>query len=336
MLNRITARRRLAGVLVALFLLTSTGCVAFEKQTIVVAFPKGGKELRALLVYERVCVQGKTPEDMEVARKELTALAANDHLFYGGHPLLRFELEKIDPKDNESDQKKELRLFLKQYVRTRGEAFYVGKEGRLCFVQSLTIADAPKMLTELNERLSSHINTATAQMLSDAEKRPEWMDLETANLLHKASSEKSYAWLKLEPGRLSLTLPVSPEGATRVKRELFLLRDIEGLRKQLQGQAPKGAPHYGVNESVQFLELVATFFSDVPFSVDHRHDRVTFSVGVGDGRPIRIPVPADPRVVENGGQDEELTKFARKLTVPFREGVTAEDVIAEFLRSAEK
>jgi hypothetical protein len=41
-------------------------------------------------------------------------------------------------------------------------------------------------------------------------------------------------------------------------------------------------------------------------------------------------------VAEKGAQDEELTKFARTLKVPFREGVTAEDVIAEFLRSAEK
>ena len=116
------------------------------------------------------------------------------------------------------------------------------------------------------------------------------MDEDTLKLLNKASSAKSYDWLKLEPGRFSLTVPMSPATAANVKRQLFMLKDIEAMRKQVEGAAvPEGAKKYDVRDSLMLLELVATFFSEVPFSVDHRHDHVTLAFGVGAGQPIRIP-----------------------------------------------
>jgi hypothetical protein len=336
MLQSVGTRRgpRLAAVAVALLMLGNTGCLVFERQTLVFAFPKGGKEVRALFLYEGMRVGGDKPNDLASAHKQLGALAANDHFLYGGHFMIPIEIEKIDPKDTDSDQAKMFRLFLKANLKVRGEGFYLNKEGRLCFAQTVTITDAPRMLTELNAIISSEINTMTAQVLAGAQRRSEWMDDDTVKLLHKASSEKSYDWLKIEPGRISFTMPMSPAVAANLKRDLFRVKDIQALRKQVEGTVPPNSgKRFDVRDSLLALELVATFFSEVPFSVDHRHDRVILAVGVGDGQPIRIPAPFDESVPKKGAQDEELIKFARTLKVPFKEGMTAESAVADFLKA---
>src|SRR5262249_45279498 len=83
-------------VAVALLTLGNTGCVVFEKQTMVVSFPKGSKEARVLMVYEGVRVGGTEPKDLENARKQLTALTQNKY-FYGGHYMFPVELERRPP-----------------------------------------------------------------------------------------------------------------------------------------------------------------------------------------------------------------------------------------------
>jgi hypothetical protein len=246
--------------------------------------------------------------------------------------MIPIALEKIEPKENESEQQRAFRLFLKANLKVRGEGFYLNKEGRLCFVQSVTVLDAPRMLSEANAIISSEINKMTTQVLAGTQRPAEWMDDDTVKLLHKASSEKSYEWLKIEPGRISFTMPMSPAGAANVKRDLFRVKDIQALRKQVEG-LPHPGRQFDVRDSLLALELVATFFSEVPFSVDQRHDRVVLAVGVGDGQPIRIPAPFDESVPKKGAQDEELIKFARTLKVPFKEGMTAEGAVADFLKA---
>jgi hypothetical protein len=330
-------RPRLASVFVALLMLGNTGCLIFERQTMVIAFPKNGNEVRALFLYEGIRVGDDKPQDLENAKRQLGALANDNQLFYAGHWMMPIQLENIVAKAPESDRAKATRLFLKAHFKTHGEAFYLDKAGRLCLVQSVTIADAPKMLSEINGMISSDVNAMTTQVLAGAQKPDPLMDEETIKLLHKASSQRNFDWIKAEPGRISATIPVSPAAAANFKRQMFHLKDIAALRKQVEaGAAPMDEKKNDVRDLLQAVDFVATFLSDVPFSVDHRSAHVALALGVGDGQPIRIPGPFDEKVQRIGSQDEAIRAFARTLKVPFKEGATAEGVIEGFLKSVEK
>jgi hypothetical protein len=279
---------------------------------------------------------GDTPRDLQTAEKQLTALSDNDRLFYGGYYLIPAELEKLDPKETESEKAKAVRMFMRSHIKTRGEAFFLNGDGRLCFVQALTITDVPAMIAELNAMISSEVNDGTAAVLAGTVKPEAWMDPETIKLLHKASSKKSFDWVKLEPGRVTFTVPMSPAGAANFKRQLFQLKDIQALRKQVDGLPSPDGRKYDVRESLLALELVATFFADLPLSVDQRPDHMAFAVGVGAGQPLRVAAPLDESVKKKGAQDEELIKLARTLKVPFREGMTADGAIAAFLKTVDR
>ena len=161
--------KRLAGVTVALLLLANTGCVVYERQTLVFAFPKGSKEVRALFVYEGMRVGDSGDKKLENAQKQLAALAADDSFFYLGHWMIPIEIEKIKPVENESEEAKTFRRFLKANLKVRAAAAYVNKEGRLCLVQAVTIVDPPKMFAELNAMISQDVNKNTADMLAGHE-----------------------------------------------------------------------------------------------------------------------------------------------------------------------
>src|ERR1700736_4180621 len=79
-------------VLLALLLLPSAGCLAFEKQTMIVAFPKDRDEVRFLMVYEGLCVAGEGKGNLTKAKEELAELVTTDKVFYLGSPILRIPL----------------------------------------------------------------------------------------------------------------------------------------------------------------------------------------------------------------------------------------------------
>src|SRR5262245_25145111 len=105
--------------LLALLALPSAGCLAFEQQTVFVAFTPNHDEVRVLLVYEGFQVAGNKPEDLEHARNSLTQLATSDQVFYLGSPLLPFSLA---PEMNRDEDARRLNELLRRHVTVRGGA----------------------------------------------------------------------------------------------------------------------------------------------------------------------------------------------------------------------
>jgi hypothetical protein len=61
---------------------------------------------------------------------------------------------------------------------------------------------------------------------------------------------------------------------------------------------------------------------------------VTISLGYGDNEPIRFGL--GDVSMKKGDLEGQLHEFARSLRVPLRERASVEDVISEFLASADR
>ena len=73
---------RLATLLLPLLLLGNTGCLVFDHQTTVIAFPPDSQEVRCLMVYEGLHVEGAKAEDLSKAKEQLARLAESGQEFY--------------------------------------------------------------------------------------------------------------------------------------------------------------------------------------------------------------------------------------------------------------
>jgi hypothetical protein len=205
-------------------------------------------------------------------------------------------------------------------------SFYTRADGRLCAYQTVTVKDASKLVAAGNAMISE-------SLLADRppEKPGDSAADKDEEMIRRAASDR-HAWLKLEPGRLSLTVPVTPDGARRMKRELLGMSQLEELLKQLEPAAPEkpGAPSKEAQARTQLEQMRSrgSLAADNPWSFDQRRDRVIVSLGVGDGEPVRVDFPATPR--EASKVDGELSDYARTLPVKFRKGVTLDSLIEEF------
>lgn len=309
----------------ALLLLPSAGCLDFEKQTVVVGFPGGRDEVRILLIYHGFRVGGNKAQDLESAKEELTKLTTGEQDFYLASPLLHLSLA---PGKDEKDDQKRVRELLAKHVAVRKCSLFTDQDGKLCGYQVLTVRDAQKLVTEGNALLSDSFGQWAKEQLANEKKRNKDWDKETLELVVKASNDK-YSWVRLEPGRLSFSMPGSQAFFARAKREALHASDLESLQKQLA--AGKPAPNLqAVRAKLADLERDFTLLSELPLGIDQRKDRLTVSLGFGDGQPITIPLPASPR--EPQPIDKDLAAFARTLKIEFRKGVTSDGLIAEFLK----
>jgi hypothetical protein len=82
-----------------------------------------------------------------------------------------------------------------------------------------------------------------------------------------------------------------------------------------------------MKEAERFAELV----SETPWGVEQRRNRFTFSLGVGEGEPLRFFSPYVSET-EQGNQAAALVAHARTLGLEIKKDATAESVVAEFLR----
>jgi hypothetical protein len=281
----------------ALLLLSGPGCLQFEKQTIVAVFPPGTQEVRCLLVYEGLQANSDKKEDLERARKALTEVFEKEAGFY----LLMDIPFELKIHDTDQGDERGFKQLVGKHLKIHKGAFFLDKDGRLCAYQTLNIRDRDKLVERLNGLISAGLNTwATEQLGNLAGKEGPRPDAETLRMIQTASG-KMYPWLRLEPGRLSLTVPATPEGARFFKKD-FLTPE----KRQL------------------------AMWVDNPFSFDQRKDRITWSLGLGDGEPIRLVGGVDPPATRH---DAEIIAHARKLAVPFKKDLTAEGLVAEFLKS---
>ena len=74
--------------------------------------------------------------------------------------------------------------------------------------------------------------------------------------------------------------------------------------------------------------------AETPWGFEQTPDGFTVSVGVGEGRPIRLAV-SHRDAGTPGAREAKLLAHARSLGVPFKKGATAGRVVEEFLKNVE-
>jgi hypothetical protein len=321
-------------LLLSLGTLTSAGCLEFEKQTALFVFAPDRDEVQALFVYEGLHV-GEPKRDMDQeknreanlknARTELTGLVHGD-LFYLGSPLPRIDL-KVDDKTPEEDRK--AIEFLKKHLTIRKGFFVTGEGGRLTYCQPIAVREPGKLVAGLNDWIS-----ASFAGLDEQPKDSIW-DAKTFQMVQKAARDK-HTWLKLEPGRLSYTMPATPGFVTRIKREMVNLDQVAALRKQIDGLQEKPDHMKTVaakwKSDLYYLERSLGFLAENPWSLDVRANQMTFAMGYADGGPVRLQIPGSPQTMAAGKPEANLLAHARTLGAPFRERVDVETLLSEFQR----
>jgi hypothetical protein len=326
-------------ILAAAVVLCSTGCLDFEKQTFVVTFQPERDEINALLLYEGLQVGGKNEQDRKNAEKALGVVFAEGKGLYLGHPLATIPLA---PDKNKKPSEKEKKIYdlLGKHLTVRKGTFFLDKDGSLCGSQEVTIRQAKAFVRGINDMISAEVGSTVDKALADATKKQTgFYDEETLKLMQKAIKDK-HQWIHFEPGRIGVTLVGSPKYFAKVKHSLMedlVLRDLRrmaGLPLRPGQPAPRPVDpaelqkmlRHNVKEAERFAEVA----SQTPWSLDQRRHRATFSLGLGDGEPLRFFSPYVS--TEQGNQAAALVAHAKTLGLEIKKDATAKSVIADFLR----
>jgi hypothetical protein len=291
---------RVGFFLLPLLLVGNTGCLVFDHQTTVIAFPPDSREVRVLTICEGLHVQGDKDTDLTKAKEQLTSWATSGQEFYLGPSWIMHV--SLKPDGGESPDAQAQKATLRKHLLIEKPTFFLNAAGKLCLYQAVTISDRDKFAAAMNDLIGCEVAREAAAALADPARRSEWIDEETLKLMEKAAGGP-FAWFDLEPGRISLSMPISPAAAIRLK-----------------GLFPK--------------EIPPKFPIDLPWSFDHRRNRITVSLGYGDGEPIRYDLDSEDQTTPQF--EKELIDHARTVKAPFQKGVTREGLVEEFLKAQRK
>jgi hypothetical protein len=314
--------------------LAGSGCngLNFDRQELALSFPRDRPEVRVLLVYEGLRVRGEKAEDLKLAKEQMTELFADRQGFWLGDSELtfRFSLQKPPPDEDRHYQA----LLHKHLTIDRVELFTL-PDGRLCAYQTLTVREPAKFVARLNTRLTADLARSAREELAKpaAAEHPD-VDRATWRLIEEACRGK-FEWLRVEPGRISLTTPASPAFSRWLKSNVLCLEELGDLEAAIRGGKVKVDEKAGPFRDLLRLRARLGNLSDMPWSLDQRADRLTLSLGYGGGEPIRVaprPFPSPPA----SGLDKDLRAFARRLEILFRERVEVETVVEKFLRETQR
>lgn len=295
-----SAARRFAMLLLPLLLLGNTGCLVFDHQTTVIAFPPDSRQVRILTICEGLHVQGDRDTDLAKAKEQLTSWAEAGQEFYLGPSWIMHVTLK--PDGGESPETQAQKASLRKHFLIEKPTFFLNASGKLCLYQTVTIHDRDKFAAAMNDLIGSEVAREAAAALADPNRRSEWMDEDTLRLMDRAA-RGPFPWFDLEPGRISMSMPIGPAAAVRLKHLL-----------------PS--------------EIPPKFPIDLPWSLDHRRDRITVSLGYGDGEPIRYDLDSDDPAPPH--YEKELIDHARTVKVPFKGDVTREGLVEKFLEAQRK
>jgi hypothetical protein len=325
-------RRLAVGLLLCAFPATLTGCLDFEKETMVFVFPRNVPEVRALLIYEGIGVSGTGEGDLKKAREQFTRLVSHQQEFCLGGNWIGHFLFVPEPDDKEAERIR--KNFMRNHIVVENGALFRNAQGKVCGYQTLTIRDGAKFVRELND----FVSVGMAEFASDTAENPEHasrlFDNDSLRMIKKAAENK-FQWFELDPGRLSFSLPATPATVRRMKHGLFvepltkLQKHVAAFRAPPAGEADKRTPEQRADELRERLEDVvdlAKFFEETPFGFDHGHDRVTFTFGLGNGEPMTLTTQGSKSLKH----EKEILQWAKSLQVPFRDEVDAEKLIEQF------
>jgi hypothetical protein len=276
--------------LLAALALTGTGCVTFEKETMVFVFSADGKEVRALFLYEGIRVQGDRDLDLKQAKEQLASFLGEKQFCLGSNSFLHIDLE--DEKDDNA-RAKALKEKFRGHLGIHNGGFFLDKQGRLCGWQTITVKDHGKLADDLNVLITARMAEVAEEELTTPKARAGLFDEVSFKLIQKACKNK-HIWLRVEPGRLNLTVPMSGQSASRIKEGLFELDHVEKLQAALAKPfQPKEGDTDSETRRKQWLSQQhwlagrihdrLAFLRDNPVSFDQRAGRVTVSLGLGDG-----------------------------------------------------
>jgi hypothetical protein len=326
------SRKSRAGWLLAAFALAATGCVDFDKETMVFVFPPDSKEVRGLLIYEGLSVQGNDPDDLENAKKQLTQFVADEKEFCLGDNF-QLHFNQAD-EDNDDLSKKLQKQMQRKHLVIHNGAFFLNPDGKLCGYQTVTVKDRESFVRDLNAFASAGFSALATEWLADDSKRAPSFDEETLRRLQKAAGAQ-FVWFQLEPGRVSFTAPATSATIQRVKADLLGAESVAQLRTRLaepdkdaNADPAKPTKAEAARRTLDFLEARGRLLSEAPWSFDQRADRLSIALGVGGGAPIRLAAYTS----SPGGHREELLAHARTLKAPFKKDLTAEKLAAEFVK----
>ena len=322
---------QLAATLFAAVLLCAGCDVTVDQQTNVIVMHPVTDEVRALVVFEGIHAHPdgiKNVKDFVESAQQFCLGRCG-----GSSPI------NLAPKPNEKEPDTEqerisraARDLMRRHFIIRNRAFFLNPDGRLSGWQEITIRDARQYFTALNGLISDDV------ALWSREPKPSDIDDTTIQLLTDAARLR-HQWIQIEPGRVSVTIPGSPEFFRKQKAQFFenlLLRKVGVITGYtFDSDGIKGVYSPEVTE-VKVQDLQATRkmiegFLALPWSVDQRHDRMTIALGFGGGLPVRF-------VDGEAGKELEATETktiesVRHIMLPFLERATRESIIAEFLKS---
>lgn len=296
-------------VVLAAILCLSGGCVNFEKETIIFVFPRNSPKVELLLIYEGLRVSKTLQENEQAAltkaKEQLSSFVTQEKQFcLGDNFLLHFDLAD-NPRDDLTA--KAQKLLLRQNLTVRNGAFFIDKSGKLGGYQRLSVSDGSRLVTHVNAIASGNLGRAAHEALEKPPAdRPRDFDEETLQRIRQAAQDK-FAWFKLEPGRISFTLPATPRSVAAIRKGILLKADSD----------------------------TRSLVAENTWSLDQRANQVTIALGLGEGHPIRfLSQPMEPKPYNK--VDEELLAYARTLKLPFEDNVDLERMIARFIRDASR
>jgi hypothetical protein len=330
-------------VLAALLSFASAGCLDFQKESCIIVFQPEQDEAQALLVYEGFQVAGKGDKDLKAARDELKELLAAERTFYLGALLFRIRLVLPDNKDQKiTEGQRRANALLPRHLSIRKGAFFTSNNGQLCGYQTITIRQVARFVDGLNSILSESLLEHYAAVQASANQKTRSTEQLAVDRVIRKAAQDGHKWFRIEPGRLSLTIPGAPEMYKPEKRGIIMdeLVSAAGLgefrgnpskpipdKNVLQKMATTASPDV-IRKALEGFDDLAAFLSDVPLSLDQRTDRITISLGYGEGQPIQFVFPYDSRKPLH--KTAELVSFAQTLGVEFKKDMTADRLIIDF------
>ncbi len=316
--------------------LLPAGCLDFEKQTLVAAFNPARDEAHLLVLSEGLQAPGDKEDDLKSAKKTFDALYLKNAGVLLGHPMGLFQLVPEEGKQL-TEKEQQILALIRKHLTVRRGTFFIDGEGRLCGAQVISIREARQFVRTVNGMISEVVAADAEKALGDTTKRG-GVDEATLRLQLQAARER-HAWIHFEPGRVGVSLVGSPKYFAEMKKKMgrdLFLRDLQNLlpKKPAPGQAPPPRDLAGVDRALAYFveqgERWVAAAAETPWNVEHRRHRLTATLGVGDGEPIRTFSPYVPE--EKGVQAAALVEHAKKQGVELKKGATAESVIADFLR----
>jgi hypothetical protein len=315
---------RTSATLLVVAALSSAGCLDFDRQTIHALFPEGRDELHAVFIYEGLHVSGKEKKDTALAQQQLKELVEGKSFYLGNH-VLRFSLvEKSDDKPA-----RQLQALLYKHLSLSNGVLFLDDQSNLNGSQTVRIRNLSAFAAGLNDWIAAEFARHSAEKRANLP-ADDFYDLETLALIDRALQDK-HVWLKIEPGRISFTMPASDAVITKVKCFIAGGGALARLDSQAQELVPEKLPEFrkAVSEAAREQQALA----GLPWGFQQGRKRFTLSLGVGEGEPLHLSFTSRSRLPSWEG---ELVNFAKEAQLPIRKDVTVGSLIEKLQREVKE